>query len=282
MGIVLAILASLTTGIGDILIKKGYKNFSPFASFVVISLMGLIIWPFSILFVKYDPSQLPAGLLYGALSGFLGQGYYIYVLSKGQLSITGTLLSTFPIFTVIFSVLINHEALSWLGMLAIALMIIGTIVVALPESKTKERIKPLLLILPITAAIGIGVSDSLSKFYINDAGAGTFLVATGIMQFVVSIFCFVLARGKLKEITTAFKNPKNYKFAFWGSFMLCLCILFVFLSFEFINASIAAPIIGTAPVFMLILARIFLKEKVSKKNLTGIIVVLIGILAASF
>ena len=47
------------------------------------------------------------------------------------------------------------------------------------------------------------------------------------------------------------------------------------------NASIVAPIVGTAPIFIILFARIFLKEKLSKKNLFGIILVISGILLAS-
>ena len=281
MGIVLAIFASITNAIGDIFLKKGYKTLSPFASFFLISIFGLILWPLSIFFVKYDPVQLPIGLIYGLISGFLGQGYYIYVISKGELSITGTLLSTYPIFTVIFSIFINHEAISALGIIAILLMVLGTITVAIPSDKTKEFIKPMLIILPITAALGIGFSDSLSKRFINNAGAGTFLIATAFMQLLVSIFCLLLTKTKLSEISDVFKTPLKYKFAIFGSLGLAIDIMFFFLAFQFMNASIVAPIVGTAPIFIILFARIFLKEKLSKKNLFGIILVISGILLAS-
>jgi drug/metabolite transporter (DMT)-like permease len=282
MGILFALLSAIITGLGDFFLKKPTKGFSPFTSFVVMSLVGLIVWPFSIFFIRFDPNQLLTGLLFGALSGLLGQGYYIYALSKGTLSITGTLLSTFPIFTIIFSVLINHEVITPQGLIAIVLMIIGTIIVALPGKTTKEVIKPLLIFLPLSAALAIGFSDTLAKKYINDAGAGTFLVATGIMQFFVSLICFKLAKGKIRDLVAIAKSPINYKHIILGSSLLSISTLCVFLAFEYTTASLAAPIIGSAPIFILIFANIFLKEKLSRKNAIGIVMVVIGILAASF
>ncbi len=281
MGILLSLLSAIFTAIGSILIKKGYKNFSPFAAFVVISFFGLFIWPLSIFFVEYNPQMLLAGLLYGALSGLFGQGYYIYVLSKGELSITGTLLSTFPIFTIIFFFFLNNESLSGNALWAILLTIIGTIVVALPSEKKSERIKPLLIFLPISAAIGIGFSDTLAKTYINAVGASNFLVATAIMQFIVSLICFVLAKGRFNEFKIAIQKIREYKQSIIGAFLFAVVILFMFLAFEYTDASIASPIIGSSPVFLVVLARIFLKEKLSKKNMFGIVFVLSGIILAS-
>ena len=48
------------------------------------------------------------------------------------------------------------------------------------------------------------------------------------------------------------------------------------------NSTIAAPIIGSYCVLSMLLSRIFLKEKLSKKEYIGIFLVLVGVIILAF
>jgi transporter family protein len=283
MGILIALTSSFFTALGNIFLKKAYKNFSPFASFVVFSLMCIVIWPIGGQFLKFDASMIVPGLIYGAVSALLAQGFYIYTLSKGELSITGTLIATYPIFTVLLSSVINHETLQPIGYIAVSAVIAGTIIVALPEkTTTAQKVKSSLIFLALATAAAVGASDALSKQFINTGGAGTFLTATALMQIPISAICMALTGGKKTELTDVLKQPRNYRNAILGTLCLSLSTFLLFMSFDYAPASLVSPILGTYPALTVVLAYFVLREKITRKNLVGIVIVIVGILAASF
>jgi uncharacterized membrane protein len=53
------------------------------------------------------------------------------------------------------------------------------------------------------------------------------------------------------------------------------------LAFDYALASIVSPIAASYPVLTVLLALIFLKEKISRKNAVGLVCVLIAILGIS-
>jgi transporter family protein len=282
MGIFFAIFNTLVTAASNISIKKAYKNFDPFAAFVIMSIFCLLTWPIGAYIFTVNSDYVLTGFFYGAISALFAQGSYMYVLSKGEISITGTLIATYPIFTIVSSLLINNETLSPLGFVAISIVVIGTIIVALPEKTATERTKLSLILLPIGSAFLIGMSDTLSKHFIDEAGVGTFLLTASIIQVPISLICMVVAKERFSQLVDVVKQPLQFRFALLGTLGLALATLFLFLAFGYSQASIVAPIMGTYPAFTVMLAYIFLKEKLTRKNLIGIILVILGILAASF
>ena len=82
MGIVLAVLASLGIGSGNVLLKKSFKDFSPSISFFIFSIFSLIFWGTIGLITGVHFNHTIDGFLVGLSSAVLGQLAYIYFLSK--------------------------------------------------------------------------------------------------------------------------------------------------------------------------------------------------------
>jgi drug/metabolite transporter (DMT)-like permease len=204
---------------------------------------------------------------------------YIYVLQKGELSITATLLDSFPIYTILFSVLFNKERPGTLSLLFIALTILGTLIVSLPEKFSKSEFKKISFVIwAVFAAICIGASDTLSKFYIDRTSVGSFLFYVSFSQLLISFIYLKVERQPLSQFKHFLKKFSDYKNAFFGSMFIAIATMFLFLSFNFTLASIASPIAGTAPVITILLALIFLKDKITAKNWLGLILVLLSII----
>lgn len=63
-------------------------------------LFGLLIWiPFSLM-IGFDFNHLPKVLIYALISGILSEAFTFYVFSKGEISITGTIFASYPIYTI--------------------------------------------------------------------------------------------------------------------------------------------------------------------------------------
>lgn len=103
MGILFALLAAVSQATLWVSLKKSYENLKPSVAFFLDMVIGLIIWiPFSLL-VGVDFTNLPILLVYALISGILSEAFVFYVMSKGEVSFTSTIFSTYPLFTIFFS-----------------------------------------------------------------------------------------------------------------------------------------------------------------------------------
>ncbi len=283
MGIFFALCGSLVIGIANVLMKKSFTTFSPSASFFIFALVCLICWGGVGILFGFTPGNLLYGTLVGFSTAILGQGIYFHALSKGELSINVPILASYSIYTVIFSILFNHEQIDLFTGICVFLAVLGTIIVAFPDKIDKEELHKLSPILwAIGAAVAIGASDTLSKRYITDTSVWNFFVYAAIAQVIVSFGYMKLQHQSVQQFTGMLKNLKDYTFLLWGTLATAVGTLFLFVSFNFTLASIASPITSTYPVVTIVLAQIFLKDKISVKNWVGIALVIVAILGIGF
>jgi drug/metabolite transporter (DMT)-like permease len=282
MGIFFAVLSALFLASANVILKKGFKEFPPSVSFFIFSLFALILWIPTAFFLTVNFSQFWFVFVVGFISAILGQLIYIYVISKGELSITSTILATYSVYTIIFSNIFNHERLSLTNWIMIALTIVGTLIVCLPKQFKKEELKKLSFVLwAIIGAISIGTSDTLTKFAINKTSVGSFLLCAAIAQFIVSFAYLKKEKQPLHQFKEIITKRDEYKYAVIGSLLLAAGTMFFFLSFNFTLASIASPINATYPVLTVFLSLIFLKEKLTIKDIIGLLLVVIAVIGVS-
>jgi transporter family protein len=279
MGIIFAVLSAGITGLANLLLKKSFKDFPPSVSFFIFAAFSVLLWAPVGLLLGVNFHNIVFGFSVGLMSAVLAQGIYIYVLEKGELSITGTILGSFAVYTIIFSIVFNNERPSSATLLLIITTIIGTIIVSLPNKVNINELKKIRYILwAVFAAICIGASDTITKFYITKISVGSFLFYASFAQIVVSIIYLRIEKESLNQFKIIHKKIGEYKFSLIGSILISISTLFLFVSFNFLLASIASPIAASAPIITFILALIFLKEKVTIKNLLGLAIVLASII----
>lgn len=111
MGIIFGLLAALSQAFGFLSIKKSFKELNPSIAFFFDACFGLLLWvPFA-LFIGINFSQLSVVVVFALLSALLSEAFVFYALSKGHLSISGTIFAAYPMFTIFFSYIINNERL---------------------------------------------------------------------------------------------------------------------------------------------------------------------------
>lgn len=282
MGIILALTHSLLISFGNLFVKKSYAHFGPAVEFGIFTIISLIIYIPLGIFLGIESQYLLEGLLVGFMSALLAQGSYIYVLSKGELSITGTVLATYSTYTVITSILLFGEEPATVTLFFVGVTILGTLITTLPERFDSTELKNISYILfPIIGAFLIGFSDAFSANFIDKASVGTFLVGVAIGHIPVSAFFFLFFREKIVDMLEPVRQFKKNKYGILGVLFVSLATATIFTAFQFGDASIVSPISSTFPVTTVILAVLVLKEKVSLKDLIGIIITIIGVLGVS-
>ena len=277
MGSALAITSALLMAGMQILLKKSYKELNPSIAFFFDSLFGLFIWIPVGFILGGNIIEVGQCMIYAVISAILSEALVFYALSKGELGVTTVMIATYPIYTLIFSYLINKEMLSLVQIVFILITIIGTILACIEKEFKVKKLKDLSIIIPILAAIAIGISDTLTKKIINDTSSFSFIIALAIVQLPIALIYLKISKQNIAKVKNELKNGiKDYKYSIWGSLLNVLGTGCLLVSFNYGLASIVSPLTAIYTPIVLVYSFIFLKEKINKVNLFGVITALIG------
>ena len=280
IGIIFALLCAVFIGFSQISLRKSFKVFPPSVAFLFDSIFGLLIWvPLAIFMGISGTVSWGEAIFFAVVSAILSEAIVFYALSHGELAVTATVLATYPVYTVIFSRLFNNEILSSQITLFVSLAILGSIVASLPDKIKKPELRfDKGIMWPFIAAVCIGLSDTISKGYINRSGDFSFLFSLGFVQIPVALaYLRIEKQSLINSIKGVINRMKEYKFALLGGLFNIIGTGFLWLSFSYAPASIASPITGTNGVLTVILSKILLKEQISKRKYLGIVLAFIGI-----
>lgn len=283
MGIIFGLLAALGQAAAYVSIKKSFKELNPSIAFFFDACFGVLLWiPFAFLIgINFGQLQQVSGI--ALLSALLSEAFVFYALSKGHLSITGTIFAAYPIFTIFFSYILNNERLLPAQWLFITLTIMGIIIASLPKKLNRGEFKEKYYILwPILAAVAVGFSDTLSKGVIDRTSAGTFLLALSFAQIPVAVGYLLFAKQSLRQFEIALQEFNKYKLAILGSLLNIVATLFLWLAYSGTLASIASPLTAAYPAIIIVLSMIFLKERPSRLEFIGLGLTILGIIGISF
>ena len=277
LGIIIAIIFAMFMAAMQILLKKSYKELDPSVAFLFDAIFGVLIWiPVGFIFGATIDGVVNC-LIYAIISAVLSEALVFYALSKGDLSVSTVMIATYPIYTLLFSRYINREILSGEQLIFIILTILGTILTCFDKDFKIRNLKNLTMLIPIIAAVAIGLSDTLTKKIINETSSFSFLVAIAIVQIPVALIYLKIAKQKFLNIFKELKTGmKEYKYSIIGSLLNVLGTGCLLVSFNYGMVSIVSPLTAIYTPIVLIYSFIVLKEKMNKLNLTGIIAALIG------
>lgn len=280
-GIILALLCAVFVAFSQLSLRKSYQGLPPSIAFFFDAIFGLLIWvPLAIFMGISGTVNWGEAIMFAIISAILSEAIVFYALSHGELAVTATVLATYPVYTVIFSRLLNNEVLTLPLTFFVALAILGSIVASMPEKvKMNELRFSKGIMWPFIAAICIGLSDTISKGYINRSNDFSFLFSLGFVQIPVAVAYLRIEKQSLvKSIEGVVKHVKDYKFALLGGLFNIIGTGFLWLSFSFAPASIASPITGSNGTLTVFLSSLILKEKIAVRKYIGILFAFIGII----
>ncbi len=280
-GIILALLCAVFVGLSQLFLRKSYLELKPSVAFFFDALLGLIIWvPLALVMGVSRGVNWQEAVMFAVISAVLSEAIVFFALSHGELAVTATVLATYPVYTVILSRLLNNEVLSQGLLFFVVVAIIGSILASLPNklNRTELRLRKE-IVWPFIAAICIGLSDTISKGYIDKSEDFSFLFTLGFVQVPIAIaYLRIEKQSVTKSLRGTLKRVNSYKHALLGGLFNIIGTGFLWLSFSFAPASIASPITGCNGAVTVLLARLALKEKVSFKKYVGIILAFIGVI----
>lgn len=280
LGIIFALCAALFIALAQIALRKSYKEFKPSVGFFFDALFGLVLWvPLALVMGVTFGVSFEQAIFYAVISAILSEALFFYALSHGELAVTATVLATYPVYTVLFSIILNDEVLTPELLFFVMLAILGSVVATIPDKLKKSELKlSKAIVWPFLAAIGVGLSDTLSKGYIARSGDFSFLFALGFIQIPVALAYLRLERQSvISTVKGAVHDFNLYRKALIGGFLNIVGTGFLWLSFSYAPASIVSPITGASGALSVMFARFAFAEKLSVRKYLGILLALVGV-----
>lgn len=268
----LALIAFLW-GTGNVLVKRGLIHLTAWQSFALDAVcIAFPIWMIYGLLaggnlLTATPLAIGTALL---VSVFYAFNYYTF--SIGAVSLTGSIISSYPILTLILAYIFLHERLHPLALMGVILTILGVVFISLPHKKV--RFGPWVYFAIFTAA-GYGVTSYFAKVVLASVNNATYLMLLAITQVLIVSGWKVKNSAPIPRV-----HWHTFKYSIIGIILLNFGNIAYYIALEQGLASLVVPLsIMYVPV-MVIISMVWLKEKLYLQQLVGIAMAVVGVVFA--
>lgn len=277
MYIIYALLASVFSGLTSVFAKTGIKNtdsiLATFLRTIIISLFLLLIIIFkeNINNIFLIDKKTLLFLTLSGISNTLLWICYFKALDLGTVSKVTPVDKTSIVLTLILSSLFLNEKITTIKIISIALILLGTFLTIKKESKDSKENRWILY--AILTAFFTSTTTVLSKIGIENTNTTliTFLRTVVVLIILTTITLFKKKYKYIKDI-----KKRSWLFIILSGLSTSLSWIFYFKALALGEASIVFPIEKLSLVVSILISIIFLKEKVNKKQIIGIIIIIIG------
>lgn len=278
------LLCSLAGAVAkSILPKTGGKHFSTFQGLMTVNILSGIIGMFLMLAsgIKIqnmkDVWLVVLAILYGFFTLAM-QSFYMASVEKGQVSVCSLIYSSCFVVQTVFSTIYNHESCTIINVLGIAAMLAALALVTLCRSdeKTGNSFSIILAIISMLFASSVGI---VQKIYATNYGK------KGQNEYVFLAFLFMAFFAAVLKIINYKKNSSNkekitaqeIKKFYIYAIAVAMCVAMVnklnMILITALPGVLYFPVYAAGTVLCsAIFSRIFLKEKLLKRQWIGIFV----------
>ena len=277
MYIIYALLASVFSGLTSVFAKTGIKNIdsllATFLRTIVISLFLflIVIWKENLNDIFLLDTKTILFLILSGISNTLLWICYFKALDLGTVSKVTPVDKTSIVLTLILSSLFLNEKITSIKIISIVLILSGTFLTIKKESKDSKDNK--WIIYAILTAVFTSTTTVLSKIGIESTNTTliTFLRTIVVLIILTTITLFKKKYKSIKDI-----EKRSWLFIILSGLSTSLSWLFYFKALALGEASVVFPIEKLSLVVSILISITFLKEKVNKKHIIGIIIIVIG------
>ncbi len=282
LGSLAALISAAAWAFGSILFRRLGSEVSPFGMNLGKGIVGILCLGIVILLTGIEPVAGRAFLFLG-VSGLLGialgDTFFFKALIQLGPRLTILLGTLGPVFTIILAVVFLRERPSLLSWMGIPLVIGGTTWVLWEQTPEKElKVK---WTYGIKYALLSALCMSLGIIFAKIGVASCSTLQATFIRFLWSVIGLSLwgcLTGELGNWLMPFRNLRLLKLIFFAVLIVIFGGFWLFLvALKYIDASIAAILNSTTPLFILPMAVFLMKEKITLRAILGAIVAVSGI-----
>jgi len=292
MELITSILAGLGSmfgwGISDFFAKKTIDRIGDIKTLFWAQTFGII--PIFIYFlINYQHIQIDISIIFitilFAIADAIGYLLFYKALEKGKVSIIGPILASFAAFSVLLSAFIFKEQISTIRWLMLGLVFLGIILTSIDIEALKDgkiHKKDLIKGLPETlvAVVIFSIWYPLWDNFVSKTNNWILLVL--IIRVFISIFVFILSFAMNNK--PVIKKDENDLWKFLALIGLFDGIAYLTLTWGYEATTLTSVVTMISAAYSLptlVLARIFLGEKLNKNQLFGVISIIVGLVLLS-
>lgn len=266
IAISLALFSAFLWGLGPVLYKQFYNNCSAYTGYILDALFGslIILLPFALLGQPKYEALLSAILLTAPYSF----SYLLFLMSfdLGDVTLVSVVAHTYPIVTMLLAFSLGGEPLLPMQLSLILIIIICSMLIGLAKNGPKfgfSESKEWFVLAAITALMS-GIGD----YFLDEAVAlyevPTMTLAIFLTQIIVSGFLLIIFHKQVfQELKCLKQQPKLLISGLLASLAMSVGAISFYQAFKFGSASLVSSIAALEPVFAVVLACAFLKEKLN-------------------
>lgn len=197
--------------------------------------------------------------------------FYFKALDTGDVSKVTPIDKTSIVITLILSMIFLHEKITIIKVISIIFILVGTLLTV--NKKTTNEKDNKWILYSILTAIFTSTTTIISKIGLNDIDS---VLATFIRTVIVFIILMFIVIIKKKYIYLKDISKKSLRYVIYSGITNTLSWLFYFASLKDGETSIVFTIEKLSIVVTILLSVIFLKEKLNRKQIIGIIIIVIA------
>ena len=287
MGDLYAVITAVCWSSAVILFDISTKNFTAIQLNVLKNFIGVFGFILTIvLFSIPSPNFSQQDIFTLALSGFLGiliaDGLFLESLRRlgsGISAIVSTIYTptVFIIAFILFNENINQQ--SYIG----GVFVLGGITISVfqPPTNIKKRDLYIGILFGIMANILTAYSVLIIKPIMKNNSVVYVALYRFSIGFIFGILINILKSG-IKQVIKKFKQGLTNKYVILGAFLgTYLSVIFWLAGYKYTLAGRAAIYNQLSTVFIIILARVFLKEPMTSKKIIGVSLAIFGAMIVS-
>ena len=217
----------------------------------------------------------------GGLAQILATGLLIHLFSYKNFTVATAFTKTEPVQTALFGIVLLGDRLSLPVALAILVSLVGVILISIPADPAARR-----RFLDRKALIGIASGGLFGLSAVAYRGASLSLIEGDVFLRAATTLAFVtvfqalavLAYLRLREPGEAGRLLRSWRSAAWVGLVGMLGSLAWFTAFTLQNAAHVRALGQVEVIFMIGASILFFKERVTAREIIGVLLVSIGIL----
>lgn len=285
MWLILSLCSAVFFSLSTFFIKKGYSHLSVLKTMLIESIISLLVMCIYLILRQNFQVEGVFLVFLWTIPAYVGYYLYLKAYEKSGLALTSSIISTTPIFLAILAYFIWGQQVSLLGAILIITTVVGVVLIGLTptELKSLSKLRPFKLEKIVIWSL-IGLFANLLMDLVAGKVFSFSTPTTYLILLVPSEGLFVGFMSFIKRENINFLNMKlsNLVNTILGTTFMAIATIFFFEAFTIGKLAYVSALTSTDVILSVFLGVFFLKEKISRLQTVGIVIVTIGVIIFSF
>ena len=273
----IALTSALCSAVATILIQRGLRRSNFYAGFWINVTVGVVgLWSAVLLFVPrqdYDWRAVPYFVFSGVVGTAAGRLFRVAAIEKVGAPVAASISNLSPLIATGLAIALLGERVTFAILTGTLVIVLGTVLLSLSGKVVGFPARH--LIYPFLAASCFGLVQVVRKLGLSHAGP-LFDAALNITAAMVASTAFVFASGHRRALVC---NQESLLYLIGGGVAENTSVLLVIVALGLGDVSVVAPLAGTAPLFVLLLAFLFPSglPQLSRRVVVGAVLIVLGV-----